>query len=138
MPVHLGNLSCCIGSTCLRKEGRPFLSGNGEESFSTTFAHPTKQLFSRLPISASGASSCPLLGAMLCCYFLPWDAMYQDADSGEFPLSAFALLIIVALQTVPHWIPFPLLQIVSLSFWHVLLTSYGSLKQNGRRETTIG
>lgn len=139
-----GNYICpCIwgiwATTYWRKEERPFLSGGGEESFSTTFSHPTKQLLSGLPFSAPGASSCPLLGVVPCCCFLPWDTMHQDADSSEFPLSAFAALISVTLETSPCWIPFPLtlFLLVSHSFWHSLLTSYGGPKQNGRRRTTI-
>lgn len=108
--MHLGNLSCQAGSMCLRKEGRPFLSRGGEQFFTSSFSHSTKQLLSRLPLSASGASSCSVLGAVPYCCFLPWDTVHEDADIREFPFSASGVLISITLQTGPCWIPFPLLQ----------------------------
>lgn len=71
--MHLESLNCYRGSTSLRKEERPFLSGDGEESFSTTFSHPTGQILIRVLFSASGASSSSAPGTMQGCSFLPWD-----------------------------------------------------------------
>lgn len=78
-------------------KGGETLSGDGKESFSTIFLDPTKQLLRKLRLSVSGASSCPLLAAVPCCCFLPWDITHRDADSGEFPLNAFAVLISITL-----------------------------------------
>lgn len=84
-----GNLNCCRGSSSLRKEGRPFHNGNGEESFSTTFSHPTRQILIRVPLSVWGASRSPALGTLQCCWLLPGTLR---AGCGDPPLDTFPVL----------------------------------------------
>lgn len=49
-----GNLNCCRGSTSLKKERRPFLNGDGEESFNTTFSYPAGQILMLKCIDSDG------------------------------------------------------------------------------------
>lgn len=104
-----GNLNCCRGSTSLRKDGRPFLNGDGKESFSTTFSHPTRQILIRVPLSVWRSSRSPAQGTVQCCCLLPGTL---GAGSGDPPLGAFAVLNSIFVPAVAHWAPSPFPQ------WH--------------------
>lgn len=130
----LESLNCYRGSTSLRKEERPFLSGDGEESFSTTFSHPAGQILIRVLFSAAGASSSSAPGTMQGCSFLPWDT------GCWLWWSPCRCLCCSEQRCSPNrscWIPFPLLQWHHW-LWHASLTMRGGLTQNGRGRTAVG
>lgn len=134
--MHLGNLSCYMlkkgGETLSQWRWRRILQHHLFTS--NKAASQQAPLFCYRSFQLSSPWGCAMLLFSSLGHYAP------DADSSEFPLSAFAALISVTLQTSQYWIPFPLtlFLLVSHSFWHSLLTSYGGPKQNGRRRTTIG